>query len=104
MEKAFLRLFILYEVMMVVEVIMREIGENRTIEVDPFHSSLIERVGRDFHYRGFDTRVLHLAEEALDLRRLRCGRLPSDYRGRRTGTKWYPSRPPADSPHGVSIR
>ena len=59
----------------VVQVVLREVGEHRRVEGQPRHTALVERVAADFHHRRHTAVGGHAGEDALQLDRAGGGQL-----------------------------
>ena len=66
-EEARLRAHVVLERLMVVEMILREVREDRRIELDARDAVLVERVGGDLHDDVVHARVAHARERVLQL-------------------------------------
>ena len=60
---------------MIIEVVLREVGENADIELDAADPLLLQRVRTDFHHASLAIGTEHLRHHLLDFERLGRGAL-----------------------------
>ncbi len=79
-----------FEILVIVEVIAREIGESRRRNIHAVQPELVEAVAGGFQRQMIDAVLFQLRENAMDFHRIRRGVLERDLSGRRDhadGTK-----------------
>ena len=70
---------------MVVEVVTREVGEDRGVVADPGDAVLVQAVARDLHRAGVDAVLRHHREEPVEVGRLGGGEIGGDALARDAG-------------------
>ena len=56
---------------MIIQVILRQVGEDRRFKFDPVHAALIQRMGGYLHHHKVHAFILHLAQDALQIHAFR---------------------------------
>ena len=72
-EKSFLHIQVVLKILVIIEVVPGQVGENSPFKFESANAILVYGMGRDLHKTVFASQLNHLPEVSIDLKRIRGG-------------------------------